>query len=49
MYARHEYRRWAGIGVAAVLLRELRLRQAVYLPIAPSALEGVQALKRGAG
>ena len=43
MYARHEFHRWAGIGVA-VLLHELRSRQAVYLPIAPSTLEGVRGL-----
>ena len=28
----------------AALLRELKSRQAVYLPIAPSALEGVRVL-----
>ena len=35
----------AGTGVGASLLRELRSRQVVYLPIAPSALEGVRVLK----
>ena len=49
MYAWHEFRHWAVIVVAAVLLRELRSRQAVYLPIALSVLEGVQALKRQTG
>ena len=39
----------AGIGVAAVLLREPRSRQAVNLPIAPRALEGVRVLKRRTG
>ena len=36
---------WGGVA----LLRELRPRQAVYLPIAPSAFEGVRVLKRRIG
>ena len=37
------------LGVSAALLRELRSRQAVYLPIALRALEGVQVLKHRTG
>ena len=38
-----------GPGRSAVLLREIRSRQTVYLPIAPSTLEGVWAVKRRTG
>ena len=49
MYAWHEFRRLAGTGVGATLLRELGTCQAVLLQITPGALDGVRVFNHRTG